>query len=130
MLFRRIVVQVLSEPALDFSYAHSLAVAVVGDLMMDEHLNHDGLLRPTCGKARRGASARVTIREFGSKTGKRLELVPRCQDSQDFLETLANLAEVGRRPAHEREGYLLLVALALIAQMLARTGDGVPLFIQ
>ena len=33
MLFRRVVVQVLSEPSLDFGYAHSLAFAVVGDLI-------------------------------------------------------------------------------------------------
>ena len=32
-LSRRIVVQVLPEPPLDFSYAHPLAFAVVGDLI-------------------------------------------------------------------------------------------------
>jgi hypothetical protein len=33
MLFRRIVVQVLPEPSLDFSHAHPFAFAVVGDLI-------------------------------------------------------------------------------------------------
>ena len=33
LLFRRVVVHVLPEPSLDFGYAHSLAFAVVGDLI-------------------------------------------------------------------------------------------------
>ena len=33
VLFRRFVIQVLPEPALDFAHAHSLAFAVVGDLV-------------------------------------------------------------------------------------------------
>ena len=33
MLFRRVVVQVLTEPLLDFSNAHCLAFAVIGDLI-------------------------------------------------------------------------------------------------
>lgn len=33
VLLRRIVVQVLPEPSLDLGYAHSLAFAVVGDLI-------------------------------------------------------------------------------------------------
>src|SRR5580658_3880840 len=33
LLFHRVVVQVLSEPSLDFSYAHSLAFAIVDDLV-------------------------------------------------------------------------------------------------
>jgi len=32
-LFRWVVIQVLPEPSLDFSYTHSLAFAVVGDLV-------------------------------------------------------------------------------------------------
>jgi hypothetical protein len=33
MLFCRVVIQILPEPALDFAHAHSLAFAVVGDLI-------------------------------------------------------------------------------------------------
>jgi len=33
MLFRRVVVQILPEPSLDFSDPHSLAFAIVGDLI-------------------------------------------------------------------------------------------------
>lgn len=33
LLFRRVVVQVLAEPSLDFCHAHPLAFAIVGDLI-------------------------------------------------------------------------------------------------
>jgi hypothetical protein len=66
-----------------------------------------------------------------SQNGKQSpKLMPGREDGENFLQTLANLTHVCVRACHERQRHLLFVAFALIAKVLARTRDGVTLFIQ
>jgi len=57
-------------------------------------------------------------------------LVARGEDGQDFLQTLANLTQIGRRLSREGKRRLFFVTLAFVAQMLTCPRDGVSLFVK
>src|SRR6266478_363601 len=102
--------------------------------------------RGTCARRRHGvhrgrhacrdASAGITdaCREFQSGEDGQARcttaLAAWRQNGENLLQALANMLEIGRRVDGEGEGDLLLLALAFIAQVLARARDGVSLFIE